>query len=110
MRSYIIDEISLPDMERIEKFLKENSEGSGIEKVFWVKIPDDYLNDIQSRHRECQPHVFAIELGADWIKAEFLIRTLKDLRCQCNCYCDPKQRGFIIDSMEAMIEELDIRP
>ncbi|MFC1819907.1 hypothetical protein ACFLZG_02325 [Thermodesulfobacteriota bacterium] len=109
MRCYLIDEISLSGMEKIDRFLKENNLRSEMEKLFWVEIPKAYLNEKQSRHRKCQPYIFAIELGYDWIKAEYFIRNSKDLRCSCSGYCNTKQRDFISDYMESVIEELNIR-
>ena len=43
MRYYLIDEISLSDMEKINIFLKENTIGSELEKFFWGRIPKDLL-------------------------------------------------------------------
>ena len=109
MRCYLIDEISISDMEKISGFLKENVLRSEMEDLFWVEIPKDYLNEIQTQHQKCQPYIFAIELGSDWIKTEFLVRNSKDLRCSCNSYCTPMQRNFILDFMDSMIGELNIR-
>ena len=109
MRSYLIDEISLSDMEKIDEFLKQNAIRSNLEMIFWVKIPEDLLSDIQYQHRECEPHVFAIELGADWIKLEFFVRNLKDLQCVCSGYCTPQQRVFILNYAHKIIKDLDLR-
>jgi len=109
MRYYLIDEISYSDMEKINKFLKQNAIRSELEKLFWVKIPADLLNDIQFQHVECGPHVFAVELGTDWIRMEFFIRNQKDLRCTCQGYCTPLQRNFVLNFAQKTIEDLGIR-
>jgi len=41
MRSYLIDEISPPDMKKVTEFLKENCAASNLDQLFWVKIPQD---------------------------------------------------------------------
>ncbi len=109
MRAYLIDEISPADMKKINNFLSENALASGIEKLFWVRIPDDLLSELQLRHKDCQPHYFAIELGDSWIKLEFLIRNLKKMRCNCNGYCTHAQREFILGYAQNIIDKLGIR-
>ena len=109
MRSYLIDEISPSDMDKISGFLKKNAIKSNLGQILWVQMPDDLLSDIQTEHRNCQPHVFAVELGSDWIKLEFFVRSLKNMRCICLGYCTHPQRDFIIDFAHGMIEQLGIK-
>ena len=109
MRYYLIDELSGGDVKKAERFLKQNAVQSGIENLFWIEIPEDRLNEIQSEHRDCHPYFFSVELGTDWIKAEFFIRTLHNLNCACSGYCDRAQRRFISDYMEGMVTESGIR-
>lgn len=109
MRSYLIDEISYPDMKKIDEFLKENAIKSDLEKIFWVKIPEDILNEIQFQHHNCQPYFFALELGQDWIKLEFFLRNLKNFKCECSGYCTNQQRDFILEYAQGMIKELGIK-
>ena len=80
MRAYLIDEIPIPEMEKIKGFLQEHAIRSNLDEIFWVRIPDDLLNETQFLHTQCQPHVFAVELGLDWIKLELFVRTLKTMR------------------------------
>ena len=102
MKSYLIDEISISDLEKVKKYLSENAKKSEVEKLFWVEMSEACLNKKQLRHKECQPYRFAIEIGNHWIKAEFFIRASGRLMCSCNGYCDFKQRNFIFDFMENM--------
>ena len=108
MRSYLIDEISPSDIKKITDFLKKNAVASNLDQLFWVTIPNDILNETQFRHRDCQPHAFAVELGSDWIKLEFLVRSMKNMRCTCPGYGTRQQRDFIINFAHSMIERLDI--
>ena len=109
MRYYLIDELSDTDMEKTERFLKRNAVESEIKRLFWVKVPEDCLVEIQSQHRDCHPYFFSIELGTDWIKAEFFIRTLNSLNCTCSGYCDHVQRKFVSNYMEDMVDKVGIR-
>jgi len=109
MKYYLINEISLSDMGKIDGFLKQNARRSGLEKIFWVEIPKEIFNEVQSRHNECQPYLFSVELGKDWIQVEFFIRSQKGLQCTCQGYSTSQQKDFIIDFTEKMFEELKIR-
>lgn len=109
MRAYLIDEISSADMTKISSFLSEYAIKSSLNKIFWVKIPSDLLSPTQYSHPQCQPHVFAIELGNDWIKLEFFVRSSKTMRCTCPGYCTEDQRNFVINFAHSMIRQLGIR-
>jgi hypothetical protein len=109
VKSYVIDEIPREDMAKIEDYLGATCMPSGIERLFWVEVPVECLSEIQAEHNACQPHVFAIETGTDWVRAEFFIRTLNDLRCPCSGYCTMRQREYILGYMENIIGKLGIR-
>ncbi len=109
MRYYLIDEISNQDMEKINTFLIDHALQSEMEGLFWVQIPEDLLNPTQVTHGTCQPYLFAIELGMDWLKAEFFIRSQNNLRCTCPAYCTPEQGEFIIQYLQDMIQTLNIQ-
>ena len=108
MRSYLIDEIRPSDMEKVREFLSKNAVKSSLNQLFWVRIPQDILSEAQFQHLDCQPHVFAVELGTDWIKLEFLVRSLAQMRCDCTGYCTTQQQTFIIGFALNMIEGLDL--
>ena len=108
MKYYLVDEISGQDLKKIDHFLEENAQRSQMEKIFWIEIPEDLTKELQTDHDQCRPHYFSIELGTDWIRAEFFIRTLSKLRCECNGYANSKQKEFIYRFMEGILGELDI--
>ena len=108
MRAYLIDEIPSSEMKNVGKFFRENAVQSRLEQVFWIKIPDEILTSTQRVHRDCQPHVFAVELGSDWVKMEFFVRALKTLRCECQGYGTKAQRDYIISFAHFFIESLGL--
>jgi len=108
MKAYVLDEISGEDISKITGFLKENASRSTMEKIFWVKFPKDLLSPLQFQHAGCQPHVFAVEIGPDWVKLEFFVRTLETLKCDCAAYCTVPQRDHIIDFADGMLDQLNI--
>jgi len=108
MRYYLIDEIAPQDMEKAMEFLGKNAMTSCLDSLFWVRLPDDLLSPEQYEHDRCRPYVFAVETGADWIKFELFIRTLNTMKCTCPTYCSTKQRDFVVNFADSMIEELAI--
>ncbi len=96
-------------MKKMRVFLQENASSSELDALFWVRLPQDLLSGIQYQHTACRPFVFAVELGEDWIKLEFFIRSLKGMRCSCQGYCTSQQRSFIISFAHRALENLDIK-
>ncbi len=109
MKAYLIDEISKKDMQKIEEFLKNNAISSSIEGLFWIQIPEQLLTKEQAEHKDCAPHICALELGNNWIKLELFVRSSKSLRCTCCGYCTKEQRNFIISYANRMIDYLGVR-
>ncbi|MFP3911905.1 MAG: hypothetical protein ACLFUT_07495 [Desulfobacteraceae bacterium] len=108
MKAYLIDEFSPPDMKKIIAFLEKVAIRSNLEQIFWIPVPRDMLSRTQFLHTDCQPHVFALELGDQWIKAEFFVRTLKTMRCDCPGYCTPQQREYVLNFTNGMLDQLGI--
>jgi hypothetical protein len=109
MRAYLVDEIDPADMGKITGYLREAAISSSMEKVYWLQIPNDLLSETQSAHTHCQPHVFAVELGRDWVKLEFFSRSLKGIGCSCQGYCTEPQTDYVIRFAHEMLKNLGIR-
>lgn len=109
MKAYLIDEIGNQDMEKIKGFLAHHALKSGMDGIFWVKVPSDLLSESQHQHEACQPHVFAVELGLGFVKLEFYIRSLVNMRCTCPGLSTPDQRDFILRFADGMVSRLQIR-
>jgi len=108
MRAYLIDELSSRDMAKVEDFLGQHAVPSALDGIYWGRVSEDLLSEQQYAHRGCRPHVFAIETGEDWIKLEFFLRSLADMRCPCAGYATRAQRDFIIRFAHGMIQDLDL--
>ncbi|MGE5841122.1 MAG: hypothetical protein ACM335_02510, partial [Deltaproteobacteria bacterium] len=64
---------------------------------------------VQQEHALCRPHVFAVETGQTFLKAEFFVRTLRHMRCACQGDCTTEQARFVMEWVNEMIEDLSIR-
>jgi hypothetical protein len=109
MRAYLINEIDASGMEKIHAYLKNAAISSSLEKIFWLPIPEDLLDETQMEHLDCSPHVFAVELGRDWVKLECFLRSLTGMHCTCQGYCSEPQIHYIIRFALGMIDCLGIK-
>lgn len=108
MRQYLIDELGKSQMEQIVQYLEEHAQPSPVDGLFWIDLPDDLLAEAQYTHENCKPFCFSIELGEDYIKLEFLIRSKQTLHCNCIQYASKAQREFILGFAEKMLSEKGI--
>ena len=108
MRAYLIDEIAASDMEKITGYLRDTAISSSLQKIYWVQIPEELLNETQIAHKHCQPYVFGVELGSGWIKLEFFSRSRNGMKCSCQTYSSPSQLEYITRFAHEMLENLRI--
>jgi hypothetical protein len=109
MRQYILDEIRRQDIPRIRDYLGEHAQSSGLADVWWVDFSEDLLSPEQFQHRGCAPFRFAVELGDDFVRFEFLVRSQKTLRCSCIDYATRQQRDFILAFADRLVDDLDLK-
>lgn len=108
MKQYLIDELRPPDHAKIKAHLDANFRLDSIGGIYWIPLEKGLLRGIQKEHLGCQPHYFAVDLEADRLSCEFLVRTRDRLRCDCICYADQKQRNWIIDFIDDLLDKLAI--
>ena len=109
MRQYLLDEIRRSDYPRIRDYLSERAQASGLQDVWWVDLPADLLSSEQFEHLDCQPFRFAIELGDEYLRIEFLIRSRNTMRCSCIDYATRQQRDFILAFVDRLVDYLVLK-
>ncbi len=109
MRQYLLDEISRSDYNRLRDYLTEHAQASGLQDVWWVDLPADLLSPEQFEHQDCQPFRFAVELGDDFVRVEFLIRSKNTMRCSCIGYATRQQRDFILAFTDRLVDDLVLK-
>ncbi|MBM4289035.1 MAG: hypothetical protein FJ135_13000 [Deltaproteobacteria bacterium] len=109
MKQYVLDEIPRPDLARIKEYLDEKASPSGLEGIWWVELTPEQLSEPQLAHKDCQPHCFAVELGRNFVKFEFLIRSRRTMRCTCVGYATRVQRDWIMEYADRLVAELEVR-
>lgn len=109
MKQYVIDQLRESDYDNILDFLQKNAEASEFGDVFWVNLPPELYNDVQREHEKCKPFCFAVSLSLKQASFEMLIRSRQILRCNCIAFANAKQRDYIIDFADRMLDELKIK-
>ena len=108
MKQYIIDELSVEDLNKIKTYLDENSDTGAVTGIYRLPLPQKLLNAYQTQHTQCQPFYFAIELENSRVTYEFLVRSAKQIRCDCIAYADKRQYNWLIRKVDAMLEQLEV--
>jgi len=109
MRSFMMDEITPDDMEKLENWLKEQELGSSIDHLYHFHVPVRLLSPLQQEHAEtCGPFYMAVETGRDWVKLELLVRAKKILRCSCIAYATEEQQQHMTGYLENLLTDLRI--
>ncbi len=108
MKQYMIDDIRPQDYEKLKAYLDETFGASGVDGLYWIPLDEGLLSEVQRSHRACAPFFMSLELTPDYLAGELLVRTRNRMRCDCIHYADKKQRDWLIDTMDAMVDKLGI--
>ena len=108
MKQYVIDEIRPQDYEKIKGYLDETFGDSGVDGLYWMPVEETLLAEVQQAHTGCAPFLIALELGPDRLAGELLVRTRSRVRCDCIHYADERQRNWIVRTVDAIFEKLEI--
>jgi len=108
MKQYLIDGLSLADYQKLKTYLDRYLKSSALDGIYWLELDRELLTPIQKRHKGCHPHVFALMLEETYLSCEFLVRTKKNIKCDCMDYATKKQRDWLMDQADAIFEKLGI--
>jgi hypothetical protein len=109
MKQYVIDELRTTDYQQLKAYLDENFGASSVEGLYWIPMRSELLDSVQQAHPQCQPYYFAVELGQERLACELLVRTTHRVRCDCIQYATETQRNWIMQSIDAIFEKLNLK-
>jgi len=109
MRQYVIDQLSREERANIESYLKRSLQAGPVEGIYWIEVPRDLLSAEQRHHSECGPFFFAVELEAEAVCFEMLVRSQANLHCSCIAYATAAQREFVLRFVDHMLAEERVR-
>jgi hypothetical protein len=108
MKQYVIDELRRKDYELIKAYMEEKFLSSDVDGIYWIRLDEKILSEIQKAHTDCQPFYVAVDLKPNLITFEMLIRTQNRMRCSCMGYATDTQRNWLIRLADAIFDELGI--
>jgi hypothetical protein len=108
MKQYQIDELRPVDHEKIRTFMDESYGSSKFDGLYWIPLEEDILTSDQSAHSECRPFFFAIELKPGMMTCEFFVRTKNRIKCTCMGYATEIQRNWLVDTIDTILNRLNI--
>ncbi len=109
MRQYVVDELRKNEMDRVRQYLERYCEqAAGINRLYWLQIPDELLSSTQLEHASCAPFCVGIETTDDSVIFEMLVRSRQKLRCSCIAYASEGQRQFILGFADRLLRETEI--
>ena len=109
MRQFVIDELSILERDNLDSYLKRTLAPGPMAGIFWIKLPDDLLAEAQRGHEQCGPFYLAVETEEKRICFELLVRSKTNLHCTCIAYATPVQRQFVLDFIDKMLSEEQIK-
>jgi len=109
MRQFVIDELSILERDNLESYLKRSLKPGPMEGIFWIVLPDDLLGAAQRGHEQCAPFFLGVELEEKKLCFELLVRSQSNLHCSCIAYATELQRQFVLDFVDRMLEEEQIK-
>ena len=115
MRSILIDELQEAEVGLVRDYLNRHAQPSGLEGVYWIPLEETLWNETQKAARrddvervETGSFRFAVELGADRVRFEMLVRS-EGLRNLGGGQADPLQSRFLLDWADEMVRRLFTR-
>ncbi len=108
MKQYVIDGLRPNDHKKLKQILDSRFGPAALGIIYWVEIEKSLLSPTQKDHQDCSPHWFTLELESDRLSCELLVRIKKNIRCDCMGYATPQQREWLMDTIDAMLDELKI--
>ena len=108
MKQYVIDELRSADYQALKNYLDAHYGPAALPGIYWIPLPAEELTAVQQAHRECQPHLIAVDLDHNRMVCELLVRTQNRVRCDCIGYATETQFSWLISLIDDIFNRLKI--
>ncbi len=108
MKQYVIDELRPQDQEKIKGYLDEHFGPADMGDIYWLPVDPSLYDQKQSSHEACHPLYFAVQLSSTTLGVELLVRTKNSIRCDCIQYATKDQFLWLLRSLDAIFEKLEV--
>ncbi|MBQ4132541.1 MAG: hypothetical protein IJD04_02260 [Desulfovibrionaceae bacterium] len=79
---------------------------SSLPDLYWLPVPDEFLNDLQQEHKEdCGPYAMALELSGNSVTLEMLVRAQNQLHCACIALADEELAQHMHDYVSLLLSK-----
>ncbi|HIP38778.1 MAG TPA: hypothetical protein EYG88_05245 [Desulfocapsa sulfexigens] len=109
MRQILVDDLSPMERDNIDSYLKRNLKQGPMIGLYWIILPEELLTDTQKEHTDCSPFYFGVEVQKNGVCFELLVRSNAHLHCDCIAHATPEQRQYVLEFMDTMLDEEQIR-
>ncbi len=110
MRTYTIDQLEEAEIAAINQRLCDMDLQAGLEGIYWLPVPREMLTPIQREHQpQCGPYCLALEVCANAVHMELLVRGQGRIRCDCLSFAGQDLRNHMIGYLEGMLTELKVQ-
>ncbi len=109
MRQFVIDDLSPMERDNIDSYLKRTLKQGPMIGIYWIVLPKELLTDIQKEHTDCSPYYLGVEIEKSLVRFEFLVRSNAHLHCDCIAHATSEQRQYVLDFLDTMLDEEQIR-
>ena len=109
MRQFVIDDLSPMERDNIDSYLKRNLKQGPMIGIYWLVLPEEILTETQKEHTDCSPFYFGVEVEKALVRFEFLVRSNAHLHCDCIAHATSEQRQYVLDFLDTMLDEEQIR-
>jgi len=108
MKQYVVDQLRPNDYQKLKKHLDRTIGCQRVDSIYWIELDAAHYSTRQLAHKDCRPFYMALELQPNHLSTELLVRSSNRMRCDCVGYATHTQRNWIIDTIDAMLDNLDI--
>jgi len=112
MRSLVLDELTTRETAAVRSYLAAQAEFSGVEGLYWLKLPRRLWSDRQKQARAdglpgTRDYRLAVDAGPDWVRLELLVRS-ETLDNPGGGQATAGQVLFVLEWAEDMARELGL--
>lgn len=109
MRQIVIDELSPMERDNIDSYLKRLLKQGPMIGLYWLELPTSLHSEKQQGHDDCGPFYLGVEVEDQRVRFELLVRSESNLHCTCIAHASAEQRQFVLDFIDTMVKEEQIR-
>lgn len=104
---YHYEGVTADCLTRFREYLTQQGCSSGLQDIFWLTVPEQYLSAHQKEHlQECGPYLLALEVEETSVTIEMLVRASNALHCSCTGPASATLRAYALSWLDDALSPL----